>query len=428
MLKSSHFRYKGGDSVLQKWLWISLLLSSIVSIASADLQLGIDRLFHPEYVSMLHGKHIGLLTNHTAINRNLQLTRNILKEAASTYRYTIVALFAPEHGLYGMQHASESVKESKDPDGLPIYSLHGTTKRPTAEMLKGIDLLIYDIQDLGSRSYTYVSTLFYLMEEAAKHKIPVIVLDRPNPINGVVVDGPPLEEKWRSIVGYVNVCYCHGMTVGELARYFNEEYRVGCSLTVVPMEGWKRWMSFSDTGLPWVPTSPNVPEPTTPLYYPVTGILGELQIVNIGVGYTLPFKVIGAPWIDAELFAKKLNDQHFPGVYFSPFYYRPFFGRFAQENCSGVLIMITDPESYLPVMTQYLIIGTLKSLYPSQFQKALKESLGRIPMFNKVNGTDEVYRILQDEKYVVWPLKKLLDNARAAFLLKRNLYLLPHYQ
>ena len=199
-------------------------------------------------------------------------------------------------------------------------------------MLKGIDLLIYDIQDIGSRSYTFLSTLLYVMEEAAKQQIKVMVLDRPNPINGIVMDGPMLEEKWRSFLGYINVPYCHGMTIGELAQYFNGEYKIGCDLEVIPMKGWKRTMSFKDTHLPWVPTSPHVPEAETALVYPVTGILGELGIVNIGIGYTLPFKLIGAPWIQAEAFAEQLNQQQFPGVRFLPFYYRPFYGKFEGEN------------------------------------------------------------------------------------------------
>lgn len=391
------------------------------------VQLGVDNLFNSEYSSMLKGKRIGLVTNHTAINKEMQLTMHLLKLNTAQYDYKVIALFAPEHGLYGMQYASENVKDMRDPDGIPIYSLHGATRRPLPAMFKDINLLIFDIQDIGSRSYTYVSTLFYVMEEAAKQKIPVMVLDRPNPINGVTVDGPMLEEKWRSIVGYINVPYCHGMTVGELARYFNAEYHVNCSLTVVPMKGWYRTMSFLDTGLAWVPTSPNIPDPTTPFYYPMTGLLGELQLVNIGVGYSLPFKVVGAPWIHAEQFAQKLNDQHFPGVYFSPFYYRPFFGRFAQGDCQGVLITVTDPKIYLPVKTQYLIIGTLKTLYPTQFQKALEASQDRVSMFNKVNGTDEVYRIIQQEKYVVWPLKELHRKERAAFIQKRERFLIPDY-
>jgi uncharacterized protein YbbC (DUF1343 family) len=393
----------------------------------AEVQLGIDCLFSKKYESLLRGKKIGLVTNHTAINGERQTSIELFKTNAKKYNFTLNVLFAPEHGLNGAQHAEEKVQNGRDRDGLLIYSLHGETRRPTEEMLKGLNLIVYDIQDIGSRSYTYISTLFYVMEEAAKRNIPVIVLDRPNPINGLTVDGPLLEDKWKSFVGYVNVPYCHGMTIGELAKYFNAENKVACNLTVIPMNGWNRSMTFSETGLAWIPTSPNIPEAETVFFYPTTGLLGELQMVNIGVGYTMPFKLVGAPWIDAKQFAKHLNEQKFPGVYFHPFFYRPFFGRFSHEDCEGVLIMVTDHKKYLPVSTQYLILGGLKSLYPVDFQKALLASAKREEMFNKVNGTAEVYRIIKEEKYVTWQLRDLHKKERSAFLQKRKAYLLPEY-
>ena len=198
------------------------------------------------------------------------------------------ALFSPEHGLTGLAYSWEKVKDHKE-DGIPVYSLHGETRRPTAAMLKDLDVLIYDIQDIGVRPYTYISTLFYSMEEAAKRHMQFVVLDRPNPINGHMIDGPMLEEQWRSYIGYINIPYCHGMTIGELAEYFNAEYKIGCNLKVVAMEGWSRDMTFKDTGLHWVPTSPHIPEAETPLFFATTGLIGELNIVNIGIGYTLPF-------------------------------------------------------------------------------------------------------------------------------------------
>lgn len=401
------------------------LLSFCHGIQAAPIQLGIDQLFQQnDYVSLLRSKRIGLISNHTAINYQYQTTFEVLKKEAAKGGFTLQALFAPEHGFSGDQYAGESIEDKKHIDGIPIYSLHGSTRRPTADMLKNIDLLIYDIQDIGSRSYTYISTLFYAMEEAAKKRIPVVVLDRPNPLNGMTVDGPMMEESWRSFVGYINVPYCHGMTVGELARYFNAEYHVGCQLTVVPMKGWKRKMTFADTGLPWVPTSPNIPEASTAFYYPTTGIIGELSLVNIGVGYTLPFKVIGAPWIQADVFAQHLNEQKFPGVYFYPFHYRPFFGRFANENCHGVLIWITDPAHYLPVSTQYLILGTLKTLYSKQFLAGIKQSQNSIKQFNQVNGTDAVLKVLMEDKYIIWKLRELHHQEREKFQIRRAFYLL----
>ena len=217
------------------------------------------------YLKQLRNKRVGIITNHTAVTQNLTRTQDLMKQYAKENGFKVVAFFAPEHGLKGHFHASEKIKNQKDEDGIPIFSLHGKTRRPTQEMLRGVDVLIFDIQDIGSRSYTYLSTLLYTMEEASKAGVQVIVCDRPNPINGEVVDGPMLQDKFRSFIGYINVPYVHGMTIGELARYFNEEYQVGCKLTVIPMKGWKRSMTFEETGLPWVPTSPNIPEPTTPL-------------------------------------------------------------------------------------------------------------------------------------------------------------------
>lgn len=399
----------------------------IFQSAFATISLGIDRLFTPEYEIYIKGKRVGLITNHSAIDAELRSTQHIFKLQNKKKTFTLVALFAPEHGLNGNHYANEEIVTSKDPDGITVYSLYGETRRPTKAMLQNINLLVYDIQDIGSRSYTYISTLFYIMEEAAKLKIPVLVLDRPNPINGIMVDGPMLNSKWRSIVGYINVPYCHGMTIGELASFFNAEYKIGCDLKVIPMKGWKRTMTFHDTELHWIPTSPQIPEASTALYYPATGLLGELEIVNIGIGYSLPFKVVGAPWINALEFTAKLNAQNFSGVYFYPFYFRPFFGRYAKKDCQGVLIKITDPLLFKPVTTQFLLIGILKSLYPKEFEKVFHLSKEKIEMFNKLTGTTEVYRIIKEEKYISWALKGLHQKERAAFLEKRKKYLIKEY-
>lgn len=408
------------------FLIFSFNLSLDAVTTPAKVMSGLDVFLDEDYSHLLKGKRVGVLTNQTAVTANLTPIQESLKKHAQENGYKITAYFAPEHGLSGNIYAEEVV-DTKNLEGIPIFSLYGKTRRPTAEMLKKIDILIYDIQDLGSRSYTYVTTLFYAMEEAAKQGIPVIVLDRPNPINGLTVDGPMMEEKWRSMVGYINVPYCHGMTVGELAHYFNEEYKINCRLTVVPMRGWKRQMSFQDTGLNWIPSSPNIPEATTALYYPTTGLLGELQIVSIGIGYTMPFKVVGAPWINADKFAKKLNDQKFPGVHFMPFYFRPFYGRFAHEDCQGVQIIIKDTKTFKPVSTQYLILGILKHLYPDKVNEGLKESKSRKEMFCKVNGTEEVYQILSGQESIVWKLKAIHQKEREAFAQKRLKYLLPEY-
>ncbi len=412
------------------YIFVNLLLLFSFTCLQADapkVAVGIDSLFSTEHEKLLSNKKIGLITNHTAINQNMESTVDLIKKNSKKYQYTLTALFAPEHGINGANHASEYIQDQKDRDNIPIYSLHGKTRRPDSSMLKNVDLLIYDIQDIGSRSYTYIATLFYAMEEAAKSNIEVVVLDRPNPINGVVIDGPMLDDDLRSIVGYINVPYCHGMTIGELAVFFNGEYKIGCKLTVVKMKGWHRQMSFLETGLAWIPTSPNIPEATTPFYYPMTGLLGELQIVNIGIGYTLPFKVIGAPWINAKEFTQKLNDQKFPGVYFEPFYYKPFYGRFKNEPCEGCLIVVKDPLTYKPVSTQYLIIGIIKGLYADKFKEGILASKDRKEMFNKVNGSKEIYKMITEETNIVWKLRSFQEKERANFRELRKKYLISEY-
>ncbi len=216
-----------------------------------------------------------------------------------------------------------------------------------------------------------------------------------------------------------------GMTIGELARYFNGEYKVGCALEVIKMEGWRREMSYAATGLPWVPTSPYIPEPDTPYYYATTGVIGALGIVNIGIGYTLPFKVIGAPWINADELTEKLASQTLPGVSFLPFHYRPFYGKFKDQHCHGVKIVITDPSIYRPMATQYMMMGLLKTLYPKQFEAAMQRiGPAERNLFNKANGNTAILDVIFKEKYIAWKLADWDGPARKAFLEKRIPYLL----
>lgn len=415
---------------MKKFFLFLLIIGLPLLDGHAVVITGIDVLIK-EKQELLRGKKIGLITNHTAIDADYESSIETLKRLSKPLNCQLVALFAPEHGIRGADYAYAKIKDMKDDDGIPIYSLHGDTRRPTEVMLKNIDLLIFDIQDIGSRSYTYVSTLFYCMEEAAKYKIPLIVADRPNPINGVTIDGPLLNEKFRSFVGYINVPYVHGMTAGELAYFFNKEYSIGCQLTVIPMKGWKRSMTFSDTGLPWIPTSPQIPSPDTPLYYPTTGPLGEIPLFSIGIGYSLPFRVVGAPWMDAEVLAKKLNEQNTPGVRFYPIYFKPFFGRFQGQNCQGALIIVTDHKVYKPVSTGYLILGIVKTLYPKEFAQGLidfeKKPKSYQKIFHKLNGTDTVWNLIKSEKYFAWKLIEVDKKERGVFSIKRKEYLIASY-
>lgn len=413
---------------IQMVFFLIYVLSLFVPHPSeAIVLLGVDRFFAENGgKEKLQGKRVALVTNHTGMDSTLISTANRLLEHAKNYK--VVAFFSPEHGWRGDQYASEKGTDHQQKDNIPIYTLHGKRYRPSSEVLASIDVIIYDIQSIGVRSYTYESTLFYVMEEAAKHQVEVIVLDRPNPINGVLVDGLPVEEEYRSPIGYIHIPYCHGMTIGELAQFFNQEYAIGCSLTIIPMEGWKRSMTFTDTSLPWIPTSPHIPESSTPLFYACTGILGEMGI-HVGVGYTLPFKVVGAPWIDADQFAQKLNEQKFPGVSFLPFHYRPFYGSHAKQECHGVLIQITDLATYRPIRVQYLLLGILKTLYPAQMQKQLLSlTKAQKGTFFRSCGTKEIYRLLTEEKFATWKMLSLKVEERLSFSKKRKKYLLPSYK
>lgn len=387
----------------------------------AQVELGIDLFFSSPEAKLIINKNIALVINHTSVNKDLKPTLDVFKEHEKEYK--LKALFSPEHGLTGLAYAGERIEDSIK--SLPIYSLHGKTMRPTEQMLKNINAIIYDLQEIGSRPYTYATTLFYIMEEAAKRNILVIVLDRPNPINGLLVDGPMLNEKWRSFLGYVNIPYCHGMTIGELALFFNSEYKINCNLKIIKMKGWTRDKSFKDTGLHWIPTSPNIPESDTPLYYPTTGILGELDLVNIGIGYTMPFKIVGAPWISAKKFAKELNRQKLKGVFFVPFYFRPFYGLYKNENCEGVKIIISDSIAYKPLSVQYLLFGMLKTLYPKEVEKYLfSMNQSKKERFCHVNGNEEMLQILYNERYITWKLINFYKNEKLSFLETRKKYLL----
>ncbi|MCX8081891.1 MAG: DUF1343 domain-containing protein [bacterium] len=350
-----------------------------------SVKLGVDILSH----TLLQGKKVGLITNQTGMDSNLIPSVEIISRLPDV---KLVALFGPEHGFKGGRMGI--ITGEGEEKGIKVFSLYGATRRPTAEMLKGIDVLIFDIQDVGARSYTYISTMRYCMEEVAKNNIQFVVLDRPNPLGGLLVDGPVLDMNFESFVGSAPIPYVHGMTVGEIALFLNKELNINCNLTVIKMEGWKREMLWEDTGLIWIPTSPHIPEPDTPFFYPITGILGELGLVNVGVGYTLPFKLVGAPWIDAEKITSYLNNKKLSGVYFQTFHFTPFYGLYNGQECNGFRIIITDKRKYKPVEICYHIIEALLKLYPEKFNFSAA-SPSNIDMFDKVNGSDKIRKLVQ---------------------------------
>lgn len=338
---------------------------------------------------ILEGKRVGLITNPTGIDNNVKSTIDILFEAPNV---KLVALFGPEHGVRGDAHAGDKVESIKDgKTGLPVFSLYGSTRKATPEMLKGIDVLVYDIQDIGSRSFTYISTMGLAMEAAAENNIELVILDRPNPLGGLKVEGNLVEDGFISFVSQFKIPYVYGLTCGELALLLNGEKMLGkqCNLTVIKMEGWKRGMTFDKTGLQWVPSSPHIPQPITAFFYPVSGILGELSYISIGVGYTIPFQIFASDWINADTLATKLNGYNLPGVYFRPIYLKPFYAVGAGLNYQGVQVHLMDYKKAALSEIQFYVMEALAELYPDKavFKNANDK---RYKMFDQVAGSDQI--------------------------------------
>ncbi|MBA3357496.1 MAG: DUF1343 domain-containing protein [Pyrinomonadaceae bacterium] len=330
--------------------------------ADAKVLTGIDVLERDGF-KQLAGKKIGLVTNHTGKNRNGRQTIDVLNKAA---RVELVALFSPEHGIRGS--ADEKVSDSKDEQtGLPIYSLYGETRRPKPEQLKGLDALVFDIQDIGARFYTYISTLGYVMEEAAKAGLPVFVLDRPNPIGGLMVEGPIADADKLSFTAYHTIPVRHGMTIGELAQLFNQDRKINCDVRVIKMEGWQRAMWFDATNLTWVNPSPNMRSLTEATLYPGVGLF-ETTNVSVGRGTDTPFELVGAPWIVGQQLAADLNQRRLPGVRFVPVRFKPTASVFKGEECQGLNVIITDRATFRPVPTGIEIAVALRRLYPERWK------------------------------------------------------------
>lgn len=362
--------------------------------------------------SPFRGKRVGLITNHTGIDR---LGRRNIDLFANAAGVTLQAIFSPEHGVQGRLE-QENVADARDPaSGVPIYSLYqGDRRRPTAEMLQNIDVLVFDIQDVGARFYTYVTTMAYAMEEAAAHNIPFCVLDRPNPITGIAVEGPVLDESYRSFIGYFAMPVRHGMTVGELAKMFNAERKIGARLEVIAMQDWRRDQWFDETGLPWVNPSPNIRTLQQALLYPGVALLEGLRNYSVGRGTDTPFEFVGADWVSGPQLAAALNQRGLAGVRFYALQRTPTASRFAGTAIDGVQISILQRDGLEPTRLGLEIASTLLELYP-----------GRLPLAEtaRLIANEETLRALEAKQspasiWTVWEMEK------QQFLEIRSRYLL----
>ena len=375
--------------------FILSMLSLSVFASEPVVKTGIEVLRDRGF-DILIGKRVGLVTNPSGVDRYLNSTVDILYNAPGV---KLVALYGPEHGVRGDVYAGGKVSDTKDEaTGLPVYSLYGSTRKPTPEMLEGIDVMVYDIQDVGVRSYTFISTLGLVMEACAAKDIEVVVLDRPNPLGGNKIEGCYVEQQFNSFVSQYKIPYVYGLTVGELAELINEEglnrgqkgnqAPVKCRLKVVPMEGWTRDMVYEDTKLPWVLPSPNIPFKDTPMYYAAAGVCGELYgFMNIGIGYTLPFQIFGALWLDPVKLKERLDSYNLPGISFRTIWFKPFSGSQKGELVKGLQYFFTDYEKARLTDTQFYVMQAVAELYPDK--KAFEVITG-YGLFDKVCGTDYV--------------------------------------
>ncbi len=326
----------------------------------AKIDLG-DDVFLRETWHDLRGRTVGLVTNQTGVTAQLESTADAIRRNPAI---ALRALYAPEHGLRGDRPAGAYVPSYVDPrSGLPVYSLYGPTRKPTPAMLAGVDVLLFDIQDLGYGAYTFISTMAYVMQAAKENGKEVWILDRPNPVGGELVEGPVTEPQFATFVRLYPIAMRYGMTVGELAQLFNDEFKIGAELRVVPMRGWKRSMFWGDTGLQWVQTSPNVPHWMTAVVIPATGLIAGMGINN-GTDYSRPFELAGAYGIDAQRFADYLNARPIPGVHFTPTQWSPFAGFWKDKELSGAGLDVFDPRAFPSVRTAVELLCAMRAISP----------------------------------------------------------------
>ena len=345
--------------------------------------------------ALLRRQRIALLAHQASIDRRYEHATALLGDLPAV---KLLALLAPEHGLWGAPQNHVRVAGARDPaTALPVWSLYGARREPTAAMLRGVDALVVDLQDVGSRYYTFVWTMALAMRACARIGMRVVVLDRPNPLGGVLVEGNVADPAFASFVGLYPLAARHGMTIGELAGYLNEQHAIGCRLTVVPMRGWRRAMLWEDTGLPWVPPSPNMPTPDTARVYS-GGCLIEGTNLSEGRGTTRPFEWIGAPYLEARRYAAALERERLPGVRFRPARFLPTFQKWAGRLCEGVQVHVTDATRFKPFLTGLAEIAIARRLAPRGFawrQPPYEFETRRLPI-DILCGTDEIRRAIED--------------------------------
>lgn len=387
------------------------------------MQTGIDRLFKDEIFDFKN-RRVGLLIHPASVDSHLTHTLEIFNNEPTV---NLTRLFGPEHGLWGNAQDMEGVDESNDPSThLPISSLYGhdiDSLKPKPKDMSEIDLMVCDLQDIGTRYYTFIYTMAACMEACAEFKKEFIVLDRPNPLNGTDIEGPLLQKGFESFVGRYPIPVRHGMTIGELAVFFNEEFNIGCNLHVVKMKEWKRESFFDETGLPWVLPSPNMPTPDTALVYPGSCLM-EATNLSEGRGTTRPFETIGAPFIDSHQFSNQLDLLKLPGVIFRPVYFKPGFQKWAGKVCGGLQIHVTDRRIFKPFLTGVAMIKTVIDLYPNDFAWRDKpyEFVTDIPAIDLLSGSPTLRHQLEAHAPLDEIKKTWEDDP--SFLLKRKRHLM----
>ncbi len=347
------------SAIRRRWPVHPLFLGLVLLLFCNAIKLGSDRLYEKKYFEWIKGKRVGLITNATGVDSQLRLTADRLRTETGI---ELVALFAPEHGLSGAAQAGDSVTSTAT-----VYSLYGDTPGPTPEMLQNVDVLVFDIQDVGVRFYTYLSTLFESMKSAARDHKPFIVLDRPNPVTGRRTAGPILEPGYESFVGIFKMPIRYGMTVGELASLMNTEAAIGCDLKVVPLKGWKRSRWYDETKLQWVLPSPNIPTVETAVVYPGLCLI-EGTNLSEGRGTTKPFELVGAPWLDSVRLARSLNNLGLKGVYFRPQAFTPTFSKHKGEVCQGIQVHVLDRDEFEPLAAVLHLCALIMRQHPAEFQ------------------------------------------------------------